>query len=49
MTAMKVKLAAAALGAFGLLVATGYTSQAALASGAKPATHLRAGRDVEVL
>lgn len=38
MTAVKMKLAAAALGAFGLLVATGYTSQAALASGAKPAT-----------
>ena len=38
MTAMKMRLAAAALGAFGLLVATGYTSQAALASGAKPAT-----------
>ena len=38
MTAMKMRLAAAALGAFGLLVATGYTSQAALASGAQPAT-----------
>jgi hypothetical protein len=38
MTAMKMRLAAAALGAFGLLVATGYASQAALASGAQPAT-----------
>src|ERR1700730_19207029 len=40
MTAMKMKmrLAAAALGTFGLLVATGYTSQAALAPGAQPAT-----------
>jgi phosphatidylinositol-3-phosphatase len=38
MTAMKMKVAAAALGAFGLLVATGCTSQAALASGTKPAT-----------
>jgi phospholipase C len=37
MTAMKMRLAAAALGAFGLLVATGYTSQAALASAARPA------------
>ena len=32
MTAMKMRVAAAALGAFGLLVATGYTGQAALAS-----------------
>ena len=38
MTAMKMRLAAAALGAFGLLVATGHTSQAALASAARPAT-----------
>src|ERR1700689_365077 len=41
MTAIKTRLAAAALGAFGLLVATGYTGQAALASGAsgaRPAT-----------
>src|SRR5580693_5129583 len=36
MTARKMRLAAA-LGAFGLLVATGYTSQAALASGAQSA------------
>ena len=34
MTDMKMRLAAAALGAFGLLIATGYTSQAALASAA---------------
>ena len=38
MTAMKTRLATAALGVFGLLVATGCTSQAALASGAQPAT-----------
>jgi len=38
MTAMKMRLAAAALGAFGLLVATGYSSQAAPASAARPAT-----------
>src|SRR5580704_11692455 len=45
MTAMKMRVAAAALGAFGLLVATGYTGQAALASGAsgaRPATVLTA-------
>ena len=36
MTAMKMRVAAAALGAFGLLVATGYTGQAALASGTSP-------------
>src|ERR1700734_1405909 len=36
MTAMKTKLAAAALSAFGLLVATGYTGQAALASATSP-------------
>jgi phosphatidylinositol-3-phosphatase len=34
---MKMRWAAAALGGFGLLVATGYTSQAALASAARPA------------
>jgi hypothetical protein len=37
-----MKLAAAALGAFGLLAATGYTSQAALASGTQPTTALAA-------
>ena len=41
MTAMKTKLAAAALSAFGLLVATGYTGQAALASGASGASGAR--------
>jgi len=38
MMAMKTRLAAATLGAFGLLVATGCSGQAALASGAQPAT-----------
>src|SRR5580704_4172061 len=38
MMAMKTRLAAAALGTFGLLVATGCAGQAALASGAQPAT-----------
>src|SRR6202046_4365826 len=42
MTAMKMRVAAAALGAFGLLVATGYTGQASGASGARPATVLTA-------
>jgi phosphatidylinositol-3-phosphatase len=38
MTAMKMRLAAAALGAFGLLVATGYASQVAQAAQTAPAT-----------